>query len=178
MNTTLEASAGPENTTGQTVGGFGYGLGLSLGILAVFVIATYASYMCTRRQGGATLNNHHLSIHRSSTTTTTTTDENTWHQRGLDETTLSTYPQFIYSQLKPHKCDSTASACSICLADYKDTDLLRLLPDCGHLFHLKCIDPWLKVNPTCPICRNSPLPTPFVEVLLISTHRDADSDGS
>ncbi|KAJ0624340.1 putative transcription factor C2H2 family [Helianthus annuus] len=38
-----------------------------------------------------------------------------------------------------------------CLADYKGKDLLRELPDCGHLFHVKCVDPWLRLNPTCPI---------------------------
>ncbi|CAA3004458.1 RING-H2 finger ATL70-like, partial [Olea europaea subsp. europaea] len=140
MNTTMEASAVTENETGQTFGGLGYGLGLSLGILVIFLITTYASYMCTRRQGGANLlYNHDLSIHGSSTT-----NDNWWHRRGLDETTISTYPQFIYSQLKLHKCESSSSACSICLADYKDTDLIRLLPDCGHFFHFKCIDPWLK----------------------------------
>ncbi|CAI9773077.1 unnamed protein product [Fraxinus pennsylvanica] len=164
MNTTMEASAGPENETGQTVGGLGYALGLSVGILVIFVITTYASYKCTRRQGGANLNNHHLSTQGSSTE-----DDNWWLRRGLDQTTISSYPQFIYSQLKLHECESTSSACSICLADYKDTDLIRLLPDCGHFFHFKCIDPWLKVNSTCPICRNSPLPTPLVEVMAIST---------
>ncbi|CAA2970230.1 RING-H2 finger ATL70-like [Olea europaea subsp. europaea] len=154
MSTTLEAIESPENARGQAVGGFGYGLGLSLGILAIFVITIYASYMCTRGQGqgGATLNNHHFSTHQSSTTST---DDNSWHPSGLDETTISTYPQFLYSKLKSHKCESTASACSICLADYKDTDLLRLMPDCGHFFHLLCIDHWLKTvdkhQSNCPL---------------------------
>ncbi|EYU19848.1 hypothetical protein MIMGU_mgv1a024718mg [Erythranthe guttata] len=53
---------------------------------------------------------------------------------------------------------SYASACSICLADYGEADLIRLLPSCGHLFHLKCIDPWLILHPTCPVCRSSPSP--------------------
>ncbi len=76
---------------------------------------------------------------------------------GLDEATLSNYPKLIYAQAKLHKGNSTTSCCSICLADYKDTDVLRFLPYCGHLFHLKCVDSWLRLNATCPICRNSPL---------------------
>ncbi|MQL75677.1 hypothetical protein Taro_008061 [Colocasia esculenta] len=53
-----------------------------------------------------------------------------------------------------------ALCCSICLADYKDADVLRRLPDCKHLFHLKCVDPWLRLHPTFPVCRTSPLRRP------------------
>ncbi|XP_030941639.1 putative RING-H2 finger protein ATL71 [Quercus lobata] len=71
---------------------------------------------------------------------------------GLDEATLDKYPKLIYAQAKLHKdkANSTTSCCSICLADYKDTDVLRDLPDCGHLFHLECVDSWLKLHATCP----------------------------
>ncbi|KAL7147050.1 hypothetical protein ABFS83_06G082300 [Erythranthe nasuta] len=71
----------------------------------------------------------------------------------------SLYPQFAYSEIGAHKIkESDASACSICLADYEEADLIRLLPSCGHLFHVRCIDPWLMLHPTCPVCRSSPLP--------------------
>ncbi|MBA0812152.1 hypothetical protein Gohar_026143, partial [Gossypium harknessii] len=30
---------------------------------------------------------------------------------------------------------------------------LRWLPMCHHCFHAHCIDAWLEVSPTCPICR-------------------------
>ncbi|KAK3198975.1 hypothetical protein Dsin_022390 [Dipteronia sinensis] len=43
--------------------------------------------------------------------------------------------------------------CSICLDDYKDGDFCRVFPVCNHMFHLKCIDLWLKNRLTCPICR-------------------------
>ncbi|XP_040995189.1 putative RING-H2 finger protein ATL71 [Juglans microcarpa x Juglans regia] len=79
---------------------------------------------------------------------------------GLDEVSLQSFPKLLYSQYKLQKHSSTASCCSICLMDYKETDVLQLLPDCGHLFHLKCINPWLRLHPTCPMCRNSAVSIP------------------
>lgn len=38
------------------------------------------------------------------------------------------------------------------LVEYQDKDRLRHLP-CGHAFHMKCIDAWLKQSTTCPKCR-------------------------
>ncbi|KAI3470661.1 hypothetical protein Pfo_027324 [Paulownia fortunei] len=158
MNNTSDSTEESDtNLGGQTIGGFGYGLALSLAVLIIFMIITYASYKCKRaRSRATTAPNHRFSASRDDGGSSIVAIQH----NGLDEATLSSYPHFTYSQLKPHKNDSTASACSICLADYKESDLLRLLPDCGHLFHLKCIDPWLILHPTCPICRNSPLPTP------------------
>ncbi|GMY31259.1 NEP1-interacting protein-like 1 [Fagus crenata] len=43
--------------------------------------------------------------------------------------------------------------CSICLQDFEDEDHVRTLPNCGHLFHLYCIDEWLTRQGTCPMCR-------------------------
>ncbi|KAJ9560462.1 hypothetical protein OSB04_005622 [Centaurea solstitialis] len=82
---------------------------------------------------------------------------------GLDEDVLLTFPTFLYSQAmlihKGDNNDANASGdCSICLVDYKVGDVVRLLPECGHFFHVKCIDTWLKANPTCPMCGNSPIP--------------------
>lgn len=45
--------------------------------------------------------------------------------------------------------------CSICLAEYHKEDVLRILPYCGHYFHIKCIDIWLLQHCTCPVCRIS-----------------------
>jgi hypothetical protein len=43
--------------------------------------------------------------------------------------------------------------CPICLLEYEESDVLRQLPACGHIFHTSCVDPWLEKQPTCPVCR-------------------------
>ncbi|XP_059312851.1 E3 ubiquitin-protein ligase At1g63170-like [Lycium ferocissimum] len=42
--------------------------------------------------------------------------------------------------------------CCICLCAYEDGIELRELP-CRHHFHAACIDKWLYINATCPLCK-------------------------
>ncbi|XP_068648784.1 E3 ubiquitin-protein ligase At1g63170-like [Aristolochia californica] len=44
------------------------------------------------------------------------------------------------------------AVCSICLAKYGDNEELRELP-CVHFFHVECVDKWLKINASCPLCK-------------------------
>ncbi|KAK7343959.1 hypothetical protein VNO77_13109 [Canavalia gladiata] len=79
------------------------------------------------------------------------------HGSSLDDETTATvrYSSLELSKGKMSNSSSSScgSCCSICLMDYKECDLLRLLPGCGHFFHVKCVDPWLRMNLTCPVCR-------------------------
>ncbi|KAG6592112.1 E3 ubiquitin-protein ligase, partial [Cucurbita argyrosperma subsp. sororia] len=42
--------------------------------------------------------------------------------------------------------------CCICLVKYRDEEEVRELP-CSHLFHLKCVDKWLSITSSCPLCK-------------------------
>ncbi|KAI4354990.1 hypothetical protein L6164_003809 [Bauhinia variegata] len=42
--------------------------------------------------------------------------------------------------------------CCICLCAYDDGAELRELP-CNHHFHCACLDKWLHINATCPLCK-------------------------
>ncbi|CAN1236877.1 E3 ubiquitin-protein ligase At4g11680 [Linum grandiflorum] len=42
--------------------------------------------------------------------------------------------------------------CCICLSSYDDGTEVRELP-CRHHFHCPCIDKWLYMNATCPLCK-------------------------
>lgn len=57
--------------------------------------------------------------------------------------------------------------CAVCQSAFSDDDELRLLPACRHAFHSRCVDPWLRANPSCPLCRASiTLPHPPLPELL------------
>ena len=42
--------------------------------------------------------------------------------------------------------------CAVCLEPWMVGDEVRTLP-CLHRLHTACIDPWLRQNATCPVCK-------------------------
>lgn len=48
--------------------------------------------------------------------------------------------------------DRDSSSCVICLTEFQLGDRVRRLA-CIHLFHLSCVDNWLRGNRCCPVCR-------------------------
>ncbi|CAO2821290.1 unnamed protein product [Amaranthus hypochondriacus] len=73
---------------------------------------------------------------------------------GLNRSVIDSYPKIVLGETKrlpkpEHK------SCSICLGEYESNEILRAIPICGHYFHAHCIDEWLLLNASCPICRIS-----------------------
>ncbi|KAF7105239.1 hypothetical protein CFC21_106071 [Triticum aestivum] len=68
-----------------------------------------------------------------------------------------------------------ATECAICLAEFADGESMRVLPRCGHAFHVLCIDAWLRTCATCPSCRASmvaaPAAAPTVVVVVAGNNR-------
>jgi hypothetical protein len=53
-----------------------------------------------------------------------------------------------------NKVDENAEDCIICFCELDDP-LKKMVLKCRHKFHEKCIFDWLKVKPTCPMCRKN-----------------------
>ncbi|KAJ1279660.1 hypothetical protein BS78_04G171200 [Paspalum vaginatum] len=74
-----------------------------------------------------------------------------WHIRtvGLDAAAIESIA------LTPYRAGGAlgASDCTVCLGEFQDGELLRLLPKCAHAFHVQCIDTWLRAHVNCPLCR-------------------------
>lgn len=75
-----------------------------------------------------------------------------WQSRGLNELLIREIPTFQYSKQGE---SSSPSKCVVCLNEFQENDMLRLLPKCSHAFHLDCIDVWLQSNSNCPLCRST-----------------------
>lgn len=77
-----------------------------------------------------------------------------WYIRtvGLDEPTIHSIAAWAY-KAGDGLLGAADEGCPVCLAEFRDGELLRLLPKCGHAFHLPCIDTWLRSHVNCPICR-------------------------
>ncbi|XP_066372801.1 RING-H2 finger protein ATL13-like [Miscanthus floridulus] len=84
------------------------------------------------------------------------------HDAGVDQAFIDALPVFPYRAVAvgrraraAAKDDGDPFDCAVCLCEFADDDKLRLLPTCGHAFHVPCIDAWLLSHSTCPLCRGS-----------------------
>ncbi|KAK1433161.1 hypothetical protein QVD17_10067 [Tagetes erecta] len=69
--------------------------------------------------------------------------------KGLKKKVLKTLPKVTYSTEFINK----VSDCAICLTEFIAGDEIRVLPQCGHSFHVTCIDMWFGSHSSCPSCR-------------------------
>ncbi|EES07019.1 E3 ubiquitin-protein ligase RING1 [Sorghum bicolor] len=75
-----------------------------------------------------------------------------WHIRtvGLDDAAIES---IALTRYRDGVLGAAASDCTVCLGEFQDGELLRLLPKCAHAFHVQCIDTWLRAHVSCPLCR-------------------------
>ncbi|KAJ9148066.1 hypothetical protein P3X46_030161 [Hevea brasiliensis] len=126
-----------------------YGIIIGVGIPALMCIIGLGCYLCGR------VRNYSRSHQSSSEVTIALANPPSILIGGLDGPTIESYPKTLLGESRrlPKPNDST---CPICLSEYQPKETLRTIPECNHYFHADCIDEWLKMNPTCPLCRNSP----------------------
>uniref|UniRef100_A0A0C9S3L7 TSA: Wollemia nobilis Ref_Wollemi_Transcript_28741_1033 transcribed RNA sequence n=1 Tax=Wollemia nobilis TaxID=56998 RepID=A0A0C9S3L7_9CONI len=66
---------------------------------------------------------------------------------GLKKAQVDALPMAVYG------AGCHVSECVICLREFADGEKIRVLPKCGHCFHVECIDTWFLSHSLCPICR-------------------------
>lgn len=71
---------------------------------------------------------------------------------GIDRAIVEALPLFTFASLQGNK---QGLECAVCLSQFEDSEVLRLLPKCKHAFHVDCVDTWLYGHSTCPLCRQS-----------------------
>ncbi|KAI4355130.1 hypothetical protein L6164_003932 [Bauhinia variegata] len=168
----MSSSAATPTTTYVTNIGLGYSIAIALGFLVLLSTLILSSYLCCRasrnrsrapnQNPNANPNSDGIVLPR----VIFVAEDDEGHDEnvvvGLDEIVINSYPRFQFSKDAMGggaTCNNTT--CSICLCEYKEAEMLRMMPECRHYFHLCCLDSWLKLNGSCPVCRNSPLPTPL-----------------
>ncbi|XP_073047534.1 RING-H2 finger protein ATL80-like [Primulina eburnea] len=71
--------------------------------------------------------------------------------KGLKQKAPKALPKHTYGEDKEQA--EKLSDCAICLAEFANGEEIRVLPQCGHGFHVACIDMWLGSHSSCPSCR-------------------------
>ncbi|VVA09904.1 PREDICTED: receptor homology region [Prunus dulcis] len=73
--------------------------------------------------------------------------------KSVDTKIVEALPCFTFSSTGLGECHSEET-CAICLENYKDEEILKVLP-CQHEFHSSCVDSWLtKWGTFCPVCKH------------------------
>lgn len=60
--------------------------------------------------------------------------------------------------------DPSADSCAVCLYEFEESDEIRRLANCRHIFHKCCMDRWMGYDQiTCPLCRTQVIPDDMQE---------------
>jgi len=73
-------------------------------------------------------------------------------QSSLEDELKQGLPKEMIDKVKRMKMGKSGQDCSVCSEGFRKGEKIRKLP-CKHIFHDKCIMPWLEKNSTCPNCR-------------------------
>ncbi|CAL5334635.1 unnamed protein product [Camellia sinensis] len=93
---------------------------------------------------------------------------------GVDPNVLNKIPILFYSaQNYDLFCSDNdcQNECAVCLGELEEGEMVRLLPNCKHAFHVTCVDQWFVGHASCPLCR-----APIVAPRVVDGEEDDDSN--
>ncbi|KAJ4833467.1 hypothetical protein Tsubulata_042211 [Turnera subulata] len=127
----------------------GSGMNLITTIIGFGMSATFIVFVCTRIICGRIRRTESRAMFEMESRIDLEQPEH--RPRGLEPPIVAAIPTMKFS----HEAFSSVedAQCSICLGEYQEKEVLRIMPNCGHNFHLSCIDVWLRKQSTCPVCR-------------------------
>ncbi|CAN4111020.1 unnamed protein product [Withania somnifera] len=63
--------------------------------------------------------------------------------------------RFLHLDMSSSSHGHVDETCTICLVEFENEHVVCQLPRCKHVFHMECIERWLKrCQFTCPLCRS------------------------
>ncbi|KAE8719909.1 Nudix hydrolase 15 [Hibiscus syriacus] len=121
-------------------------------VMLMIILHLYARYLLRRQE-----RRRQAELYSLRTDRITTADEIRIIEppkSGLDPLVIASLPMFTYTGQVDEPTE-----CSVCLGNITEESMIRLLPNCNHVFHVQCIDTWLGSHTTCPICRTAAEPS-------------------
>lgn len=121
--------------------------------ILIFILVGFLSVILFKCLMESVLNG--LNLWHTTPSTNFVTNADTPANNGLDPSIIKSFPSFLYSSVKDLRKEKYGLECAICLVEFQDDSMLRLLTSCCHVFHQECIDLWLEYHTTCPVCRGN-----------------------
>lgn len=88
---------------------------------------------------------------------------------GLDDKSMAKLPRREVGR------GDEAADCAVCITELAPGETARVLPRCGHAFHVDCVDMWLRSHSTCPLCRCPAVDDPPVPPAVPTPEADPES---
>ncbi|CAL4958936.1 unnamed protein product [Urochloa decumbens] len=124
----------------------GVGVALELAALAAFVVLLRYAAVLYANHLLATLCVDEDDGDLPAAATRSGVDDDGASSGGLDDAAIARLPCFV-------SAGAGAAECAVCLGGVEEGETARALPCCTHAFHARCVDAWLRLRRTCPVCR-------------------------
>ncbi|XP_023006692.1 RING-H2 finger protein ATL52-like [Cucurbita maxima] len=111
--------------------------------------ATFIVFICTRIICGRLCSSQSNSLNYEIESRVDFEQQPESRASGLEPVLIAAIPTMKFNREAFNSVE--CAQCSICLGEYEEKEVLRMMPKCGHRFHRSCIDVWLRKQSTCPI---------------------------